>query len=161
MGPDVVLLRQAAERYCRLVESTVENGLGDLIAPISEALLELALIVQRLPEIECDCGDDQTERIAHGESQGLLAALRGRLGDRDLYRVVFDPTDADDRDPVVSSLADDLTDIYRDLADGLALWEAGRQTDAAWEWQFGYWSHWGRHLVNAARMLYFWQAEDR
>ena len=47
---------------------------------------------------------------------------------------------------------DDLADIYRDLHNGLVLWNRGRpnaQAQAAWQWRFDYEMHWGEHLFRA------------
>jgi len=49
-------------------------------------------------------------------------------------------------------LFDDLTDIYRELRDGLALWKEATpdaQAEAAWQWRFNYEIHWGEHLFRA------------
>ena len=50
-----------------------------------------------------------------------------------------------------------LADIYRDVHEGLVLWEMARPEQAVWEWRFGYWSHWGAHLVEALSAIYSWQ----
>ena len=49
-------------------------------------------------------------------------------------------------------LWDDLTDIYRDIKNGLRLFnmetpDAG--LEAVWEWRFGYENHWGCDLMRA------------
>ncbi len=49
-------------------------------------------------------------------------------------------------------LFDDLAGIYRELRDGLALWNVGTpdaQAEAAWQWRFNYEFHWGEHLFQA------------
>lgn len=48
---------------------------------------------------------------------------------------------------------DDFADIYRELRDGLALWDRGdteSRVEAQWHWRFGYEHHWGWHLMRAA-----------
>lgn len=66
----------------------------------------------------------------------------------------------------VEMLWDDLADIYRDLHHGLKLWEVGTsdaQAEAAWQWRFGFESHWGHHLFRAMLTVhearYFMHAE--
>ena len=71
------------------------------------------------------------------------------LGRHDSYFEVFDPYV--DEPPVVGSLADDLADIYLDLARPLRLFDRGRVADATWEWVFSMRSHCGDHLVDALR----------
>jgi hypothetical protein len=52
------------------------------------------------------------------------------------------------------SLDDDLSEIRADVARGLALFDAGRVEEAVWDWRFGFWAHWGAHLVAAQRALH-------
>jgi hypothetical protein len=49
----------------------------------------------------------------------------------------------------MGTLADDLADIYRDLAEGLSNAEQGHMEDACFDWAQSYQSHWARHAVNA------------
>jgi len=66
------------------------------------------------------------------------------------YRVVFDPHDFEAKDePVTGMLADDLGDIYRDLAEGLDNARNGHIDEACFDWAQSYTFHWARHAVNA------------
>lgn len=61
---------------------------------------------------------------------------------------------AEDNDELtrVVMLYDDLRDIYRDLIEGLRLFDedtTDARAEAVWQWRFGYESHWGRHLMRA------------
>jgi len=56
----------------------------------------------------------------------------------------------------VGDLADDLADIYRDVSEGLSLWDAGHLREALWTWVFSFETHWGQHLVDAQRVLHWW-----
>ncbi len=62
--------------------------------------------------------------------------------------------------PVVGDLADDLADIYRDLAAGLALYEAGSVEDALWHWGFNFQIHWGEHASSAIRALHCYLSQE-
>ncbi len=57
-------------------------------------------------------------------------------------------------EPTARALWDDLADIYRDLRRGLHLYESGQQVDAIWDWRFSYDTHWGKHVVDAIRVLF-------
>jgi uncharacterized protein DUF5063 len=80
--------------------------------------------------------------------------LRAHLGEWDAYREIFDPYDFVDESSVVGSLADDISDIYAEIAGALKCWDAGNRDGALWTWRFGFQSHWGRHLTSALRALY-------
>lgn len=74
----------------------------------------------------------------------------------DLYHDTYDPTDLEDEDRVMSSLCDDLGDIYGDVATGLRAYESGNAAAANWEWAFGLHAHWGAHATGAIRALHWW-----
>jgi len=88
-------------------------------------------------------------RIGHEEWNQLYNALKEKLGDWDLYWQVFDPTK--DNKAIYGTLADDIADIYRDLKNGINLTESDTvlPRDIISEWRFGFYSHWGRHAINA------------
>jgi len=81
-----------------------------------------------------------------------LKQLTERLGTFDRYFCVFNAGVQDE--PVVGSLADDLADIYLDLAGALDEFDAGRHEDAVWDWRFALRGHAGDHLVRALPALH-------
>jgi hypothetical protein len=99
--------------------------------------------------------------VAPGDEAGLdfeknrdnVCVLRKKLP-VDAYAVVsdpleYDPTEANPPTPVMATISDDLSDIYHDLIEGLALLQNGRVESALWHWHFTYYTHWGRHLSHA------------
>ena len=56
--------------------------------------------------------------------------------------------------------ADDLADIYRDLKEGLELYEAGHVAEALWEWSQSFNTHWGRHASSALHALQAYAADE-
>ena len=77
------------------------------------------------------------------------------------YRVVFDPHDFEATDePVMGLLSDDLSDIYRDLIEGLSNYENGHLEEACFDWSFGYRSHWARHAVNAIAAIEIYRTDN-
>lgn len=74
------------------------------------------------------------------------------FGKHDFYWEVFDPYQ---EAPLVGgALSDDPGDIARDLALGMAYWDAGFSDQAVWEWSFHFDAHWGDHAVDALRALH-------
>ena len=108
-----------------------------------------------------------SERVSHGdapEPPGLaarLAAVRSRAGTLPLqhYSEIFSPLVMAD-EPVVGDLADDLADIYREVAIGLHLLDAGFVDDAIWQWGFAFQVHWGEHASSAIRALHCYLSRD-
>jgi Domain of unknown function (DUF5063) len=70
------------------------------------------------------------------------------------YWEVFHPvTDAAD-EVVAGDVCDDFADIYRDLKDGLAIFDAGNDQLAVFQWSSSFGFHWGRHATSALRALH-------
>jgi hypothetical protein len=70
----------------------------------------------------------------------------------DIYWEVFDPFECNE--PVAGSLSDDILDMDRDVSRGLALWDAGAEDAAVWEWRFSFEVHWGVHATSALRAIH-------
>jgi len=77
-----------------------------------------------------------------------------------IYWEVFDPILTPCDEPVAGAIADDLGDIYRDVARGLVLFESGRRDEALWEWGFSFQTHWGEHATGALRALHAYLARE-
>ena len=90
----------------------------------------------------------------------MFRRVSGILGEREEYWVYFDPVCPDDEKegPIFQSLADDLCDVYRDIAPGLRAWDSGNDEyleSIVFDWEtplFG--NHWGLHAVSAMRALH-------
>jgi hypothetical protein len=93
-------------------------------------------------------------RLGTDEAAALCRSLGVLIGERSFYREIYDPFESLTEPEVAGSLADDFTDIYRDLQDGLAKWDRGETGEALWEWRFNFENHWGEHLTGALRALY-------
>lgn len=75
------------------------------------------------------------------------------------YSEIYSPLVPQD-EPVVGDLADDLVDIYKHLAHGLQLHDAGLVDDALWEWGFNFQVGWGEHASSAIRALHCYLAQE-
>jgi Domain of unknown function (DUF5063) len=115
-------------RFCRRAESEPRD-------PISEAqtarrlLAELYLQAIDLPEAPSDA---DAPEIAQEQYQSVFRRF-GALP-FNYYSECFNPLAIPAEQPVTADLADDLADIWRDLKQGLALYESGSVEAAAWEW---------------------------
>ncbi len=141
-------LAELARSFCDLIERADEMD--------PSWLHDLALL---LPQLQVAV--DSLEK-ARGEGVSLMeedldtrfeifSRLRRLLGANDGYWMEFDV--ANDGQSKTGSLADDLTDIYFEMKQGLSLWEQ-EPVLAVGNWLAGYRFHWGQHLVDASRHLY-------
>lgn len=88
----------------------------------------------------------------------LRLLLAEKLGPVDTYSDVFDPYDPE---TFTSSLADDLTSIATDIANGLRHFRAGNTEEALWWWQYSYLASWGSLAISALGALHSVVAHDR
>jgi hypothetical protein len=137
--------RERAERYCALVERIAPDGLSwrELAAALAELYAAALALEPRAPD---------GEELADAEPADMRPALEAALGGAATYWTVFDP--AANEEPGAPSLADDLADVYHDVKRGLMVLDAGDPAEAVWEWHHSFWSHWGRHAVEALRALH-------
>jgi hypothetical protein len=145
-----------AKRYCTWAEGAPLEPSADL-HQARLLLAELHVAVLALPTAEpCE----------HVELGGLDLGAWRTCKERfqqlpvNQYWDVFDPLNADDREPVCTTLADDLADIWGDLRDGLSLLATGRITEAVWEWRFAFNVHWGKHLTSAQRAIHSYCGDE-
>ena len=126
----------------RLFLTTINRGEDDELAILAH-LAGLYAAAFGLSVVEP--GDDEP-----AESTTIRPRLRAGLG---IYSTTVDALDPAS-DLACGDLNDDLRDIARDLADGLALFDRGATSSAIWHWRFTFESHWGRHAVEAIRVLH-------
>jgi hypothetical protein len=105
-------------------------------------------------------GDHESEAISHERWKEILERFSGLPLSG--YWDVFDPLKEEEKEPVFTTLADDLADIYRDVKENFSLYEAGYIHEAVWQWRFNFLIHWGQHLTGAQRAMhsYFVNKED-
>jgi len=155
-----------AQRFCRAVDSAPNLNRTELLLQVYRILPQLINEAIDLPNVELS--DDEGQEEEQGKSQArvraglseaqwaqLYAFLKEKLGDWDLYWQVFDPIK--NNEAIRGSLADDIADIYRDLKAGLVL-SAAQQAlpeDNIWEWRLLFYSHWGKHAIDALRTIHF------
>lgn len=157
--------QQIAHRFSVEARHFVEwadgrNDAGPLTAPVAlRRVVAVYTAALALPQ-------PWSEHVSNDRDDDLdlsdrLAAVRHRASAIPLqhYSEIFSPL-VPPEEPVVGDLADDLTDIYRDLAVGLHLHEGGDIDDALWEWGFKFQIHWGKHASSAIRALHCYLAQE-
>jgi hypothetical protein len=149
----------AVKRYMAWAEQAPVEGLN-------EAMLALDHVVElyhwgiRLATSGCgenveipDVGDDKW-----GQIRNRFSCLPFRN-----YSVIINAMTVPPEEPAVGDIADDLADVYRDLAVGLFLYNAGHKEEAIWQWHFDFHNHWKEHAAWAIFALnsYFIENPDK
>lgn len=158
MSPEMCEMMGVARRYCRLVENR-EGADHDWLQHVADLLPQLHAAIARLKAIgepEDGEGDSDLDRRFD-----FYVRLKQALGELDPYWLEFDASH--DYQQMSGSLADDLTDIYWELKQGL---EELTHVPASpyrvlGNWRRGYRMHWGQHLIDAERHLYSLDARGR
>ena len=107
---------------------------------------------------------DDEDIVSYKNNQDAAGILRKKLP-VDEYSVVFDPLEhgppeGNQPQPVVATIANDVTDIYRDVMEGLLEYRAGRVQNALWNWHFLYYAHSGRHLTHAQSAIWQYLSQE-
>lgn len=143
-----------AQRYCRLIEGDCRDDPAWL-AQVAEVLPRLHAALVSLGGGTDSATDLAADLDARFE---LYMRLRDRLGERDGYWLEFDQVG--EPAAMTGSLADDLTDIYCELSQGLTLAETSPELALGGLFG-GFQVHWGRHLFDAQRHLAVLAAQGR
>jgi hypothetical protein len=175
--PAIDEFARLADGYCALVDARAERPRADFLAAMQRQLPDLYAAALRLPDVwspEPESPDDEAivdnldeddqfdptkpipdpDAITHAQWKQLHGDLAELLEQHQFYSLVYSPNELDDPSPVTGDLADDFADIYRDLGRGLVKYRRGDRSEAAWEWQFHFAAHWGRHAADALRVIH-------
>lgn len=151
--PEVETFVRAAREYCAAVEGlTGERKPAALARVLVPVLAGLVAAGCALPHVE-PAATAVPDFISRDRWFQRFEQLGEVLGRADLYWSNLDTTT---EAPVsAGSLADDLTDIWRDLRHGLDALDTGSDWhDVVFEWRLSFIAHWGRHAVDARRPLH-------
>jgi hypothetical protein len=158
--PDVIAFKNAAQRYCALLESE-PSARDEWVKAVLSCLAEVYAVAHRPPGFGLsDPTADIPESldVTSEEWSSVFALVQRTLGRQEVYWAYFDPSEPQDTDekPILHSLADDLADIYGDIKPGLRAWDTG--DDAYLETIIFDWKEplfaWGLHAVSAMRALH-------
>jgi Domain of unknown function (DUF5063) len=153
-------MRDEAQRYCSLIERAGSMEQRAFVVALAASLASLLSAASHLPDVEpteteLPDGPDEDQRRA------CFTAVQQTLGDWADYWTTLATHGEDASEAVLLPLADDLTDVWRDLKQGLLALDAGALLDdVTWEWRFGFYTHWGRHATEALRAVHSRLADE-
>ena len=133
----------SAIHYCNLVENFNSNQEIDKLKNLVVSLLDLYSKALFLPDVEPESADLYDFDVS-------LPKINFEQYEN--YWEVFNPFHLEE--PVCGSLTDDILDIYKDVKEGIFLYEQNEQIEAIWHCKFHFKAHWGSHAVDVIRALH-------
>jgi len=153
----VVEFTAAAIEFCKYLEHGADIKGDELLKILQRILPYLYLKASLLPSLEPFFDDGNEKFVTESEWFRIHDILREQFGTADDFLEVFDEKMTESEKPVISSLSENLTDIYQDLKNFLLLYQTGTvevMNDAVWECRQNFENYWGQKLANSLRAIH-------
>ena len=157
MNPAIDIIPQfvrSARDYCRLIDEADAQTPRRFLETVQTVLARLYSLALELPLVDPTTHGEPPDSMSHDDWRRLYDRLSNFLGDSNLYWMVFDPVDPNDHDSIPHTLADDLSDIYRDLRQASLGSGDEMSADDLWSLRFSFETHWGHHAVDALAAIH-------
>jgi hypothetical protein len=154
---NVVEFVAVANEFCKYAEHAGELK-GDELLKILQRIMPMMYIkASLLPALEPFFEEGNEKFVTESDWVHINESLRNKFGTADDYLEVFDEKLSESEGPVVSSISENLADIYQDIKDFLLLYQTGTpevMNDAVWECRMNFENFWGQKLVNSMRGIH-------
>ncbi len=146
-----------ANEFCSFMESAGQLEKLDFIKKIQKLLPLLYIKASLIPEMESVLNEANEKFVTEQEYDFVRDQVQAFMGELDDYSEQWDPKIAGSTEPVITSISENLADIYQDLKDFVSLYSMGTteiMNDAVWECKMNFENYWGQILVNALRVIH-------
>tara|TARA_R110001592_G_scaffold3525_25_gene20100 strand:+ start:12747 stop:13229 length:483 start_codon:yes stop_codon:yes gene_type:complete len=150
-------MNEPTEKFSEIVREYCTWSESLPLAEIEEVKKAISLLVNIYAGVLAIPNDNNVEDIdGYDVSDEEWKIVFKRFGALpfNFYAEFYSPYKGLNEEPSFGDLADDLADIYRDLKEGLALYDDGHVSNAFWQWRYSFSIHWGRHAANALSALH-------
>ena len=154
---NVVEFVAVANEFCKYVEHASELKGDELLKILQRIMPLMYLKASLLPQLEPFFEDGNEKFVKEAVWAIISDTLKEKFGTADDYLEVFDDKIKETEGPVVSSMSENMADIYQDMKDFLLLYQTGTaevMNDAVWECRMNFESFWGQKLVNSMRAIH-------
>ena len=148
----------AANEFCKYAEHASELKGDELLKILQRLLPYLYLKASLLPLLEPVFEEGNVKSVTESDWTQVHDTLKSVFGSANDFNEVFDEKAKDSEGPVVSSLAENMADIYQDLKNSLVLYRTGTNevmNDAVWECRLNFEHYWGQILTNSLRAIHY------
>jgi hypothetical protein len=154
---NVIELVAVANEFCKYIEHASELK-GDELLKILQRILPLTYLkASLLPQLNPYFEDGNEKFVTESDWIVIHDNLCEKFGTADEYLEVFDEKMNESEGPVISSISENMADVYQDLKDFLLLYQTGTievMNDAVWECRMNFENFWGQKLVNSMRAIH-------
>ncbi len=154
---NVVEFVAVANEFCKYSEHAAELK-GDEMLKIFQRILPLMYLkASLLPQFDPFFEEGNEKFVTESDWIRVHDTFREKFGTADDYLEVFDDKMKESEGPVISSISENMADIYQDMKDFLLLYQTGTNevmNDAVWECRLNFETFWGQKLVNAMRAIH-------
>jgi Domain of unknown function (DUF5063) len=154
---NVIEFVAVANEFCKYAEHASQLKGDDLLRILQRILPLMYIKASLLPELNPYFEEGNEKFVTEADWIVINEALKKKIGTADDYLEVFDEKSRETEGPVVSSISENMADIYQDIKDFLLLYQTGTaevMNDAIWECRMNFESFWGQKLVNAMRAIH-------
>jgi len=154
---NVVEFVAVANEFCKYTEHASELKGDELLKILQRILPLMYLKASLLPQLNPFFEDGNEKFVTESDWNSIDDTLKEKFGTANDYLEVFDEKINESEGPVVSSISENMADIYQDLKDFLLLYQTGTgevMNDAVWECRMNFENFWGQKLVNSMRAIH-------
>lgn len=154
---NVVEFVAVANEFCKYTEHASALKGDELLRILQRILPLLYLKASLLPQLEPFFEDGNEKFVTEADWNEINETLAEKFGTANDYLEVFDEKINETEGPIVSSISENMADIYQDMKDFLLLFQTGTgevMNDAVWECRMNFENFWGQKLVNSMRAIH-------
>jgi len=154
---NVVEFVAVANEFCKYAEQASKLKGDELLKILQRILPLMYLKASLLPALEPFFEDGNEKFVTEADWFRINDTLREKFGTVDAYLEVFNEKTNESQDTFISSLAENMADIYQDIKNFLLLYQTGTgevMNDALWECRLNFENLWGQKLTNSLRAIH-------
>jgi len=154
---NVIEFVAVANEFCKYAEHASELKGDELLKILQRILPLMYLKASLLPQLDPFFEDGNEKFVTEADWTDINESLKEKFGTANDYLEVFDEKINETEGHVISSISENMADIYQDIKDFLLLYQTGTgevMNDAVWECRMNFENFWGQKLVNSMRAIH-------
>jgi len=154
---NVIEFVAVANEFCKYAEHASDLKGDELLKILQRILPLMYLKASLLPKLDPYFEDSNEKFVTESDWVRIHDILKEKFGTANDYLEVFDEKIVESESPVLSSISENMADIYQDTKDFLLLYQTGTSevmNDALWECRMNFEDFWGQKLVNSMRAIH-------